>query len=65
MKKLFLIILVTFISLAPVRASHLMGGEITWTCITNPANGPVGLYIFTLKCIEIVMELLSEEQHKL
>ena len=49
MKKLFLIILITFIFFAPAKASHLMGGEITWTCIKNPANGPVGLYIFTLK----------------
>ncbi len=49
MKKLFLLIFITFIFFAPVKASHLMGGEITWTCITNPANGPVGLYVFTLK----------------
>ena len=49
MKRIFFIVMVVLISRAPVNASHLMGGEITWKCITNPANGPVGLYIFTLK----------------
>ncbi|OUV72801.1 MAG: hypothetical protein CBC83_06395 [Flavobacteriales bacterium TMED123] len=49
MKKLFLVLCVGFLLCSPAKASHLMGGEITWTCITDPTVGPVGLYIFKLK----------------
>ena len=49
MKKIFLVLLVGFLLYSPAKASHLMGGEITWTCITDPTVGPVGLYIFKLK----------------
>ena len=40
---LFILILFTFQS----KASHLMGGEITWECLKSGPN--VGQYIFTLK----------------
>ena len=48
MKRIFLAVIVSLIFFVPVKASHLMGGEITWTCIKNP--GPTqGMYIFQLK----------------
>ena len=46
MKKILLILLVLFIS-NQTKATHLMGGEITWECIkTGPS---AGLYVFQLK----------------
>ena len=32
-----------------VNATHIMGGEITWECIKDPADPNVGSYIFTMK----------------
>ena len=47
MKKIFLATIVSLIFLAPVKATHFMGGEITWECIKS---GPTqGMYIFRLK----------------
>ena len=46
MKRIILLclILVTFVN---VKATHIMGGEITWECIKT---GPdIGKYIFTMK----------------
>ncbi|MDP7567443.1 MAG: hypothetical protein QF383_03545, partial [Flavobacteriales bacterium] len=31
------------------NATHIMGGEITWECIKDPADPNVGLYIFKMK----------------
>ena len=47
MKKVFLVVTIALISFAPAKASHLMGGEITWVCIKTGGNS--GLYVFTLK----------------
>jgi len=47
MKKVFLVVIIALISFAPAKASHLMGGEITWECIKTGVNS--GLYVFTLK----------------
>jgi len=47
MKKTLLLLLLFVLSFSQSKASHLMGGEITWTCIKS---GPTqGMYIFTLK----------------
>ena len=47
MKKIFLATIVSLIFLAPVKATHFMGGEVTWECIKS---GPTqGMYIFRLK----------------
>ena len=47
MKKVLLLLFVSLVSLTPVKASHLEGGEITWECITS---GPTqGMYIFTMR----------------
>ncbi len=47
-RRMLLILVVSLLANNPVKASHLMGGEITWTCINTP--GPTqGLYIFRLK----------------
>ena len=43
MKKYF-IIAILLISSFNVRATHLMGGEITWTCIKSGSNA--GMYVF-------------------
>jgi hypothetical protein len=43
MKKLLLLFLVSTLSTFSVKASHLMGGEITWECLGS------GKFIFTLK----------------
>ena len=48
MKKIVGLILLVFLSFG-VRASHIMGGEITWQCIKDPLNPDVGKYIFTMK----------------
>src|SRR6185369_3966332 len=43
-KNKFLFLFLTFfLSISYLSASHLMGGEITWTCTGN------GKYVFTLK----------------
>ena len=46
MKKIVGLILLVFLSFG-VRASHIMGGEITWECLKTGVN--TGSYIFTLK----------------
>ena len=46
MKKI-LILLLAICSFSQLKATHLMGGEITWECIKS---GPdIGKYIFKLK----------------
>ena len=47
MKRIFFILLTICLSYAPVKASHLLGGEITWECVTSGTN--TGKLIFTLK----------------
>ncbi|MBT5274032.1 MAG: hypothetical protein HOL74_04325, partial [Flavobacteriales bacterium] len=48
MKKLifFFALILTFFN---ANATHIMGGEITWECIKDPADPNVGLYIFKMK----------------
>ena len=46
MKKILFILLVLSIS-NQTKATHLMGGEITWECIKTGSNA--GLYVFQLK----------------
>ena len=47
MKKILVILLMSFVFSNNLSATHLMGGEITWVCIKS---GPdVGKYIFTVK----------------
>ncbi|MBC8474146.1 MAG: hypothetical protein H8D60_00165, partial [Cryomorphaceae bacterium] len=48
MKKLLflLILLCVFVN---ANATHIMGGEITWECIKDPADPNVGKYIFKMK----------------
>ena len=46
MKKI-LLLLSFCILISDVKASHLMGGEITWECIKSGANS--GSFVFTLK----------------
>ena len=48
MKKLLVVILVVCFFYQS-NATHLMGGEITWECIKDPASPDVGKYIFTMK----------------
>ena len=48
MRKLLFILLISF-SFLRVDATHLMGGEITWECIKDPASPDLGKYIFTMK----------------
>ena len=48
MKRIFFILLIVFLGFS-VKASHLMGGEITWECIKDPASPNLGQYIFTMK----------------
>ena len=43
MKRLITLIVLLGLFLAPARASHVMGGEITWVCQPN------GQFVFTLK----------------
>ena len=62
MKKILFLILIIF-SFTNVKASHLMGGEITWECVKMP--GPdLGKYIFTMKlyrdCDGIVLNQTPE-----
>ncbi len=48
MKRLLLFSIIIF-SFFQSNATHLMGGEITWQCIKDPASPNVGQYIFTMK----------------
>ena len=48
MKRKLLFFLISIFSLN-LSATHIMGGEITWMCIKDPANPDVGKYIFKLK----------------
>lgn len=47
MKKLLLASLFVVLGFSQVTASHIMGGEITWECLTSGPN--VGKYIFRMK----------------
>ena len=46
MKKIILVLLIFFFS-SETRATHLMGGEITWECIKTGSKS--GQYVFTVK----------------
>ncbi|MEC9209914.1 MAG: hypothetical protein VX762_05760, partial [Bacteroidota bacterium] len=63
MKKLLLFLVIIF-SFFQVKATHLMGGEITWECIKDPTNPNVGQYIFYMKlyrdCDGTTLSMLSE-----
>ena len=48
MKKIILLY-VALLVFTNVKASHFMGGEITWVCIKDASDPNVGKYIFTLK----------------
>jgi len=48
MKKTLLLLLLFTLSFTQTKASHLMGGEITWECI-KPGVATSGMYIFTMK----------------
>ena len=41
----FVLIIISFNS----KATHIMGGEITWQCITDPLSFSQGKYVFTMK----------------
>jgi hypothetical protein len=46
MKKIFLLIIILFVSFGAVKADHLVGGEITWKCLKT---GPdVGKFVFRM-----------------
>ena len=47
MKRLLIILFVLSLGLKQSKASHLLGGEITWECITSGTNA--GKFIFTMK----------------
>ncbi|MEE2931623.1 MAG: gliding motility-associated C-terminal domain-containing protein [Bacteroidota bacterium] len=63
MKRIFSILLLIFFSFS-VQGSHLMGGEITWECIKDPASPNIGQYIFTMKvyrdCNGITVSTISQ-----
>ena len=46
-RALFLIVLL--FSFFKSDATHIMGGEITWTCIKDPSSPDLGKYIFQMK----------------
>ncbi|MBC8266763.1 MAG: gliding motility-associated C-terminal domain-containing protein [Flavobacteriales bacterium] len=48
MKKVLLLLFLFTLFFNPIKASHLMGGEITWECI-KPGNALAGMYIFRMK----------------
>ena len=48
MRKLF-ICFVLLICFLDIKATHIMGGEITWECIKDPNDPDVGKYIFKMK----------------
>ena len=45
----FIILLFVLFSFTHVKATHIMGGEITWECISDPLSPDYGKYIFTMK----------------
>tara|TARA_B100001758_G_scaffold247877_1_gene267996 strand:- start:4730 stop:9613 length:4884 start_codon:yes stop_codon:yes gene_type:complete len=47
--RIFLLLLVVIFSFFNANATHLMGGEITWTCIKDPSSPDVGKYVFRMK----------------
>jgi len=47
MKKLFIFLFVLVLGNTQTKATHLLGGEITWECITSGTNS--GKLIFTMK----------------
>ena len=47
MKKSLLVVLLIFFINIESKATHLMGGEITWDCIKTGPNA--GFYVFTVK----------------
>ena len=47
--KRILTILLLFLSLNQVEASHIKGGEITWQCLGSTAGVNAGKYVFQLK----------------
>ena len=48
MKK-FILLLLVLVSFFDAKATHIMGGEITWVCIKDPLSPDVGKYIFKMK----------------
>ena len=48
MKRIVLLLLV-LISFVDAKATHIMGGEITWVCIDDPLSPDLGKYIFKMK----------------
>ena len=48
MRRVLLLLVIIFSSFN-ATATHLMGGEITWTCIKDPSSPDVGKYIFRMK----------------
>ena len=48
MKKILSLFCLIFMTLN-IKATHIMGGEITWECIKDPLSPDVGKYIFTMK----------------
>ena len=47
MKKLISVLVLLAFTLNTVKASHLMGGEITWKCIKS--GNKKGAYVFSVK----------------
>ena len=47
--KRVLVLLVALLSFYNLCATHIMGGEITWECISDPTDPNVGQYIFKMK----------------
>ena len=47
MKKVLFLLLLFTLSFTQIKASHLMGGEITWECVKSGSTQ--GMYIFTMK----------------
>ena len=47
MKKVVFLLLLFTLSFTQIKASHLMGGEITWECVKSGSTQ--GMYIFTMK----------------
>ena len=47
MKKILILFILSFTFLTSSKATHLMGGEITWECIKSGSDA--GKYIFTVK----------------
>ena len=48
MKKIILLFFVLLFSIQS-RASHFVGGDITWECISDPTSLDFGKFIFQLK----------------